>query len=181
MRILLFILIFISLDNDFFGQAVIKDVNLSKKATHLACIIPGSGHIFNNKNKPQDIHSRVWWKLPIIYGGLATSGYLTYYNINEFKLIRTERLSRENNNPANYLIQYSNDQLKYLQEDFRRYRDISIISFIGVYLLQIIDANVESHIFQFDTDDKLSFNFKTNSTGMNNEILVSEVSLKLKF
>ena len=180
MRLLLFLLISFCIQSLCIGQIEKIDINPTKKATNLACIIPGSGHVYNNKNKPENINSRLWWKLPIIYGGLASTGYLTYFNINEFRLIRNERLSRLNN-PRSYLIQYSDTQLKYLQEDYRRYRDISIIAFFGVYLLQIIDANVEAHIFQFDTDDKLSLDFKTNYSGISNQILVSEMSLKWKF
>jgi hypothetical protein len=181
MRLLsIFLFTLTLLNSSVIGQTESKNVNLAKRATNLACIIPGSGHIYNNKNKPEQTNSRVWWKLPIIYGGLGASGYFTYFNLNEFKLIRSERLSRQNN-PPSYLLQYSDSQLKYLQEDYRRLRDISIISFFGVYLLQIIDANVEGHLFQFDTDDKLSLSFKPNVTGINNEISFNELSLKWKF
>lgn len=180
MRLLLFLIISFFIQIASIGQVEEKIKSHSKNATNLACIFPGSGHLYNNKNKPENLHSRLWWKLPIIYGGLASSAYLTYFNNNEFRLIRNERLSRLNN-PASYLIQYSDTQLKYLQEDYRRYRDISIIAFLGVYFLQVIDANVESNIFQFDTDDKLSLDFKTNYTGISNQIHVSELSLKFIF
>ena len=68
-----------------------------------------------------------------------------------------------------------------MQEDYRRLRDISLISFFGVYLLQVIDANVEAHLFQFDTDDKLSLTLKQNVIGIKNEISFNELSLKWKF
>jgi len=166
--------------NASIAQVESKEIKPTKRATNLACIIPGSGHIYNNKFKPEKVRSRVWWKLPIIYGGLGASGYFTYFNLNEYKSIRNERLSRQNN-PPSYLIQYSDSQLKYLQEDYRRLRDISVISFFGVYLLQVIDANVEAHLFQFDTDDKLSLTLKPNAIGINNEISFNELSLKWKF
>lgn len=178
---LLFIFLFIFFTiNSSIGQVEIKEIKPPKRATNLACIIPGSGHVYNNKFKPDKVRSRVWWKLPIIYGGLGASGYFTYFNLNEYKSIRNERLSRQNN-PPSYLIQYSDSQLKYLQEDYRRLRDISVISFFGVYLLQVIDANVEAHLFQFDTDDKLSLTLKPNVFGINNEISFNELSIKWKF
>lgn len=178
---LLFIFLFIFFTiNSSIGQVEIKEIKPPKRATNLACIIPGSGHVYNNKFKPDKVRSRIWWKLPIIYGGLGASGYFTYFNLNEYKSIRNERLSRQNN-PPSYLIQYSDSQLKYLQEDYRRLRDISVISFFGVYLLQVIDANVEAHLFQFDTDDKLSLTLKPNVFGINNEISFNELSIKWKF
>jgi len=47
--------------------------------------------------------------------------------------------------------------LKILQSQYQRWRDLSVISFLGIYILQIIDANVEAHLFLFDSSDKLSF------------------------
>lgn len=180
MRLLSILLFIFFTINASIGQVEIKEIKPPKRATNLACIIPGSGHVYNNKFKPDKVRSRIWWKLPIIYGGLGASGYFTYFNLNEYKSIRNERLSRQNN-PPSYLIQYSDSQLKYLQEDYRRLRDISVISFFGVYLLQVIDANVEAHLFQFDTDDKLSLTLKPNVFGINNEISFNELSIKWKF
>ena len=97
-----FLIVFVF--NFSLAQDDVKVVNPAKKATNLACIIPGSGHLYNNQNRPENTHSRVWWKLPIIYGGLAASGYFTYFNQNEFKLIRNERLSRLSNPPSALII-----------------------------------------------------------------------------
>ncbi len=52
--------------------------------------------------------------------------------------------------------EYSSDQLKVIQEDYRRWRDLSVISFIGIYLLQLVDANVEGHLIHFDNSNDLS-------------------------
>tara|TARA_Y100000385_G_scaffold210921_1_gene218871 strand:- start:5 stop:367 length:363 start_codon:yes stop_codon:yes gene_type:complete len=119
--------------------------------------------------------------LPIIYGGLGTATYLIQYNHQEFRTIKDERLSRQNGNSAVNYILYSSEQLKLIQNEYRRLRDFSIISFLGVYLLQIIDANVEAHLFLFDISDNLSINFKP--TIQNNVVsgyLVPQFSLNFK-
>lgn len=39
---------------------------------------------------------------------------------------------------------------------FRRYRDLSIFAFIGVYLLSIVDAYVDAELSNFDISPDLS-------------------------
>lgn len=145
----------------FDGQSQINIDSLDKekfikRSTVLSALIPSAGQIHNTKIKPDHIRSRLWWKIPVIYGGISTTGYFIYFNQNEFKNIRTERLDRQNGIAPNLYAFYSSSQLKILQEEYRRLRDISVISFLGFYLLQIIDANVEANLFLFDTDDNLS-------------------------
>ena len=145
----------------FGGQGQINIDSLDKekfikRSTVLSALIPSVGQIHNTKIKPDHIRSRLWWKIPVIYGGISTTGYFIYFNQNEFKNIRTERLDRQNGIAPNLYAFYSSSQLKILQEEYRRLRDVSVISFLGFYLLQIIDANVEANLFLFDTDDNLS-------------------------
>ena len=145
----------------FDGQSQINIDSLDKekfikRSTVLSALIPSAGQIHNTKIKPDHIRSRLWWKIPVIYGGISTTGYFIYFNQNEFKNIRTERLDRQNGIAPNLYAFYSSSQLKILQEEYRRLRDVSVISFLGFYLLQIIDANVEANLFLFDTDDNLS-------------------------
>ena len=130
-----------------------------KRSTVLSSLIPAGGQVHNNLIKPNHIKSRVWWKVPVIYGGMATAAYYIYFNKNEFSAIRSERLDRQNGATPSLYPYYSSSQLKIIQEQYRRYRDISVISLLGVYLLQVIDANVEANLFLFDTDDNLSMQF----------------------
>ena len=119
--------------------------------------------------------------MPIIYGGLGTATYLIQFNHQEFRTIKDERLSRQNGNSAVNYISYSSEQLKLIQNEYRRLRDFSIISFLGVYLLQIIDANVEAHLFLFDISDNLSINFKPiNQNNVVSSYLVPQFSLNFK-
>ena len=85
------------------------------RSTILSSILPGCGQIHNNKIKPVNLHNRLWWKLPIIYGGLGTATYLIQFNHQEFRTIKDERLSRQNGNSAVNYILYSSEQLKLIQ------------------------------------------------------------------
>ncbi|MBQ8501868.1 MAG: hypothetical protein IJ494_06195 [Bacteroides sp.] len=128
------------------------------KATWLALIIPGGGQIYNRK----------YWKLPIFYGGFAGCAYALTWNNKMYKdymqaykdlnNIGREASSIQDLLPPGYNI--SDSQLKELlrkrKDTYRRYRDLSIFAFIGVYLLSVVDAYVDAELSNFDITPELS-------------------------
>ena len=128
------------------------------KATWLALVIPGGGQIYNRK----------YWKLPIFYGGFAGCAYALTWNSKMYKDYSTAYKDAMNGNmqsssitdllPPGYKI--SETQLKELlrkrKDTYRRYRDLSIFAFIGVYLLSVIDAYVDAELSDFDITPDLS-------------------------
>lgn len=103
-----------------------------------------------------------------------------FYN-KEYKIILDERRARLD---ADYIpllhINYTSDQLFPIQENYRKYRDYSIIAGILVYVLNIIDANVEGHLIHFDASDKLSFQINPNYS-MSNSTAHIGAKLTLNF
>ena len=128
------------------------------KATWLALVIPGGGQIYNRK----------YWKLPRFYGGFAGCAYALTWNSKMYKDYSTAYKDAMNGNmqsssitdllPPGYKI--SETQLKELlrkrKDTYRRYRDLSIFAFIGVYLLSVIDAYVDAELSNFDITPDLS-------------------------
>ena len=128
------------------------------KATWLALVIPGGGQIYNRK----------YWKLPIFYGGFAGCAYALTWNSKMYKDYSTAYKDAMNGNmqsssitdllPPGYTV--SETQLKELlrkrKDTYRRYRDLSIFAFIGVYLLSVIDAYVDAELSNFDITPDLS-------------------------
>lgn len=128
------------------------------KAIWLALVIPGGGQIYNRK----------YWKLPIFYGGFAGCAYALTWNSKMYKDYSTAYKDAMNGNmqsssitdllPPGYKI--SETQLKELlrkrKDTYRRYRDLSIFAFIGVYLLSVIDAYVDAELSNFDITPDLS-------------------------
>jgi hypothetical protein len=51
---------------------------------------------------------------------------------------------------------YTVSDLKDAAYFYRRNRDLSYLSFFGVYLLSVIDANVDAHMKFFDASEDLS-------------------------
>lgn len=140
------------------------------KATWLALVIPGGGQIYNRK----------YWKLPIFYGGFAGCAYALTWNSKMYKDYSTAYKDAMNGNmqsssitdllPPGYTV--SETQLKELlrkrKDTYRRYRDLSIFAFIGVYLLSVIDAYVDAELSNFDITPDLSM--KVEPTVINNQI-----------
>lgn len=140
------------------------------KATWLALVIPGGGQIYNRK----------YWKLPIIYGGFAGCAYALTWNGKMYKDYSQAYKDAMNGNmqsssitdllPPGYTI--SESQLKELlrkrKDTYRRYRDLSIFAFIGVYLISVIDAYVDAELSNFDITPDLSM--RVEPTVINNQM-----------
>ena len=125
-----------------------------KKTTNWAAILPGSGQVINKKI----------WKVPVVVGGLATSGWFIIDNTKQMNLFlehwgyetdddpgTNSTLTDPSGNP--YTLSNLEDGA-YL---YRRNRDLSYLTFLGIYLLQIVDANVDSHMKFFDASEDLSW------------------------
>jgi hypothetical protein len=153
----------------------------TKTTTLFSAILPGAGHINNLRIKPAKKKNNLWWKLPVIYGGLYASGYFFLHNQNEYKLILDERISRDNGFDPNYLPDRTSNDLKIIQDIYSRRRDLCFIACLGVYALQIIDANVEAHLFTFDDSDDLSFSLKAQPCYKSNSRFNPVLSITYNF
>ena len=137
-------------------------------ATMYAAILPGLGQIYNGK----------YWKLPILYGGAAALGYAIHFNNKYLKLYsnayRDFLLGDPNNKSYMYFVERAHlteeqvngtykswfqSSLKRKKDYYRRYRDLSIFGMVGLYVVQIVDACVDAHFFNFDVSDDLAINW----------------------
>lgn len=130
------------------------------KAVWYAALFPGLGQVYNRK----------YWKLPIVYGGFAATFYALNWNTQYLKDYSQAYLDFMDNDPntKSYediippsMINSSNKSqiqniLKRQKDMFRRNRDLSIISMLGVYLLSVVDAYVDAQLFDFDITPDLS-------------------------
>ena len=71
----------------------------------------------------------------------------------------------------------SNDGLVRAQKQLKRNKEMSILVTIGLYALNIIDANVDAHLMQYNIDDNLSLSPVYNFNEVNS---TSNLSLSLK-
>ena len=119
------------------------------KATIYSAILPGLGQAYNKK----------YWKIPVIYG---LTGVLTYFavdNNKEYIIYKDAYKWRLDDNSATvdkFEGIYSDEDLRILKNYYRRNRDLSFIGMGVVYLLNVVDAAVDAHLFYFDVSDDLS-------------------------
>lgn len=152
---------------------VIKETGHSpKRAVRLSAILPGAGQVYNDKI----------WKVPIIYAGFATLGYSIHFSHKNFKEFNTPLVNRLNGDSSDvYLDVYTNDNLRQLKNFYQRNRDLSIIGTVVLYTLNIVDAYVDAHLYEFDVSDDLSLRIEPQVTPSFFARNTPVYGLKLKF
>ncbi len=120
------------------------------KAAFYSAVLPGLGQAYNGS----------YWKIPIAYAGIGTGVYFYLKNDKEYDSYRNaykDRLAgRKDEFTVNGVQRISTNGLIRAQEFYQKNKEISILVTVGVYVLNIIDANVEAHLRQFNVDEDLS-------------------------
>lgn len=140
------------------------------KAAFYSAVVPGLGQVYNKK----------YWKVPLVYGAIGASIY--YYTLNNaryqtYRNAYKDRLAGIPNPAYDYL---DNARLIQAQQFYQRNRDLSLLCAIGFYVLNIIDANVDAHLGQFNVNDNLSFKPELYSNGINYKPTMG-IALNFKF
>ncbi|EDP94539.1 DUF5683 domain-containing protein [Kordia algicida OT-1] len=128
-------------------KKVIDPLSPSKAAFYSA-ILPGLGQAYNKK----------YWKIPIVYAALGTGIYFYVDNNKNYNRYRTaykRRLAGFNDDEFQGIVA-DNDALIDAQEFYQRNRDLSLLLTVIAYVLNIVDANVDAHLLQFNVSDDLS-------------------------
>ncbi len=127
-----------------------------KKAGLYSAIVPGLGQFYN----------RQYWKIPIVYVGLATVGYFFVTDLKKYQSYRLAYIGRINNPyPTDpYVKTYpppgGTEQLNQLQNDYNKYLDLSVMFGVIGYAMQVIDAVTGAHLKNFDISRDISMKVK---------------------
>ena len=120
-----------------------------KIAIALSAVVPGAGQIYNKKA----------WKVPIIYAGLGASGYCVYHfakEMNRYKFEYRHRMQGKTDRLDPRLEHMDDETVLSMKKYHQRNMEISIAATAVVYVLNLIDAIVDAHLFYFDISDDLS-------------------------
>ncbi len=145
-----------------------------KRALWLALVLPGAGQIYNRK----------YWKLPIIYGGFIGCTYALLWNQQMYDdysqayidIMDDDPTTASYNNmlPMGYDISGREEQFKKIfkhkRDYYRKYRDMSIFAFFGVYLISVVDAYVDAQLSTFDISKDLSLRVEPAAIEVNNNM-----------
>lgn len=137
----------------------------------LSLILPGAGQIYNHK----------YWKLPVVYGGFLGCVYALSWNgqmLSDYTQAYLDIMDDDPNTksyekmlPLGYDIRGKEERFKEVfkrkKNYYRKYRDMSIFAFAGVYLISVIDAYVDAELSSFDISRDLSL--KWEPTRMNGD------------
>jgi hypothetical protein len=134
------------------NEKVEPKTHSAHKAT-LWSLLPGAGQVYNKK----------YWKLPIVYAGFGVIGYFVITNRNEYIKFNNAYVcsykadvdtSFTCNDPLG--SRYETSYLQSYRDYYRRNTELSFI-LLGVwYILQMLDATVDAHLFYWEVDDDLS-------------------------
>ncbi|MEX1188478.1 MAG: DUF5683 domain-containing protein [Bacteroidia bacterium] len=126
-----------------------------KRAALYSAMLPGLGQVYNKK----------YWKVPIIAVGAGALVYSFNFNQNNFSRFKLELIKRQQNlgNLDPDLDRYTDANLNELQDFYRRNRDLSIVGMALLYALNIIDATVDAHLFDFNVSDDLSLKIRPSA------------------
>ncbi len=116
------------------------------KAAFYSAVLPGLGQAYNKK----------YWKIPLVYGAIGTSLYFyidSSKKYHQFRDAYKRRLEGYSDDKFGYL---DNNRLVAAQKFYQRNRDLSSLFVLGFYALNIIDANVDAALIQFNVNEDLS-------------------------
>ena len=121
------------------------------KAAFYSAILPGLGQAYNKR----------YWKIPIVYGAMGAGVYFIIDNNKKYNQYRNEYKKRlanggtiDTSDPT-----YGNLTTESVirgQKFYQKNRDLSVLITAGLYILNIVDANVDAHLLQFNVNDDLS-------------------------
>jgi len=132
-------------------QKVVINPLAPSKAAFYSAVFPGLGQIYNKR----------YWKVPIVYGAIGAAVYGYTWNNNQYQRVRTAFKRRQAGfTDDEFYDILGDDDLQNEQENFQSQRDLLLLVSIALYALNIVDANVDAHLKQFNVDDDLSFDME---------------------
>lgn len=122
------------------------------RAAFYSAVLPGLGQAYNGK----------YWKVPVVYAALGVGVYFYLENDRQYDRYRdayksrlagqtTDEFTDDNGTPI-----VSTNGLIEAQRFYQRNKEISVLVTVGLYALNIIDANVDAHLQQFNVSEDLS-------------------------
>ncbi len=120
------------------------------KAAFYSAVLPGLGQA----------HNKQYWKIPIVYGGLATGISIYSWQNKEYNRYRDAYKRR--------VLGFTDDEfyedgitdktIINAQRYHKKNRDLALLGTVLFYILNILDANISAHLAQFNVNEDLTLN-----------------------
>lgn len=139
-------------------QRVIKHEDLAlehspKKATILSAVLPGAGQIYNKK----------YWKAPIVWVGIGAAIAVSQVHREKYHYWKDQYLRRLDPDQQDDFPGSTEQSLEDIKASYKQDMETAYIVAGLIYILQILDANVDAQLMSFDVSDDLSLNLNPNA------------------
>lgn len=136
------------IENDIQKFNKISSPNNPTRAAVYSAVLPGLGQYYNRK----------YWKIPIVWGGIGTGVGITLWNQKQYKRYRSAFLAELEGQSHEFsdITGVDKNVLGRTQDRFKRQRDYSIAITGLVYILNIVDAVVDAHLYDQKRDPDLA-------------------------
>jgi len=158
------IFLFVIFSSKLFAQNIDDTTQVyhsPKKATIMSACLPGLGQIYNRK----------YWKVPVVYAGLGGAAYGFFWNHDKYTTYLDAYKIRTDGDASTvdpYDGYYTESNLLDLSNYYRRNMELSVVVFAFVYMINIIDATVDAHLYDFDISDDLSMRIQPSVWSLQN-------------
>lgn len=118
------------------------------KAGLYSAVLPGLGQYYNKK----------YWKIPIVWGGIGTGVGITLWNQKQYNRYRDAFVAELNGQEHEFsnIPGVTKEVLGRTQDRVKRQRDYAIAVTSLVYILGIVDAVVDAHLYEGRKDPDLA-------------------------
>ncbi len=156
------------------NNAPAKITKLSpSKAGLYSAVLPGLGQFYNKK----------YWKVPLVWGAVGTGVGIALWNDRQYKKYRNAFVAELNGLPH----EFSNNPnvtktvLGNAQDRSKRQRDYAIGISALIYILNIVDAVVDAHLYEGRHDPDLAITPTIINDQFTNSYAKAGLSLNFRF
>lgn len=143
------------------------------RAVMHSLMIPGWGQLYNHQ----------WWKVPVIYAGLGLIGWAYVFNEKNYTdnlaIARYRKRGQEPQKGEKYynlyqeykLYNYPDQSIYDAVNSYRRYRDISVLGFVGAWGINVVDAYIDAKFqHSYTMDSNLSMRIRPTMINQQGEM-----------
>lgn len=141
----------------------------SPRKALLLSIIPGAGQIYNGQA----------WKVPVIYGAFAVTGYFMVFNNHEMRKFRDEYLHRINGGTPQLdgYTNYPDNSIYNYYQSYNQNFQLTIILSAIFYTLNLVDAYIYGHLYDFQINDDISMRLQPTLQSSPTDLFRSPIPL----
>jgi hypothetical protein len=143
------------------------------KAGLYSAVLPGLGQYYNKK----------YWKIPLVWGGVGTGVGIAMWNQKQYNRYREAFVSSVNGLPHEFSNNpvYTKEVLGNIQDKAKRQRDYAIAIAGLIYILNIVDAVVDAHLYEGRHDPDLVLKPAVMYDEFGNQSMKTGLSLSYNF